>query len=648
MTGCDCRHRESDTAVLVAQGSAETDDSQRQKEVFDREIERLNALEDSPGILETPGGEKLVQAADRLNKWIRDRKPDELWKPDESFLDLESTVKETAEAARDAVRLLQVLRGEEGVTDKDGQPVKGSDTLEEERKQVVRQLELLEGNIQSFAQKTGLGNIGVFAENIGQLRKQFASLETIRNLNANAIRAFAKQKDAEVNQFIHLANSLEQYAAELRTDGMFLHVADVDYMKQGVWLKDISQWARGEKQQALERVKNLFDWTVCNVDLTRNRNNPFGLGAAVEVPLQYPWQTLLLGYGTVWDRAWIFIELLRQQRIDACLITTMVPSGGEGEPDVPMTWAVGVYLEGELYLFLPMYGLALPGPEGLCHAEDGSLEYKSVATFSQVLKDDRLLRQMDMSEDQKFPLTSQQLARSTALIVASPETASLRMKVIESELSGEQNMVLSTNTNEQRRVLDKLGYFQTIDIWKYPLRVKFEQILMSRVTSEMLAPFLTPNPKRVQGGLGYPLWTGRILYFKGRIPGQDSAMTAFQEARISDRDIMEFRSHAEFRNDPTREFWLRLITTDATYWLGLSSFEIDSTGSSKDFFLNLEKKSRKIWGGAVEYMLGRIAEQEKNYEEAVSRFRRAGNGPIAEGNRLRAKWLESMKKPPVE
>ena len=33
--------------------------------------------------------------------------------------------------------------------------------------------------------------------------------------------------------------------------------------------------------------------------------------------IQYPWQALVYGHGTVAHRAWVFVELCRQQQIDA-------------------------------------------------------------------------------------------------------------------------------------------------------------------------------------------------------------------------------------------------------------------------------------------------------------------------------------------
>ena len=61
----------------------------------------------------------------------------------------------------------------------------------------------------------------------------------------------------------------------------------------------------------LERAKNLFDWTVRNIQLEPDDPN--------RIP-QFPWETLLFGRGTATERAWVFILLLRQLDIDAAVL----------------------------------------------------------------------------------------------------------------------------------------------------------------------------------------------------------------------------------------------------------------------------------------------------------------------------------------
>lgn len=634
-SGCDCRDRRGSAIEALTAGGGEIDEARRQKEIFDSSLETLDSLENAPCLPETPGGEKLIQIADRLNKWIQARQPDEHWKPDETFLAVEAATSTTAGTARELVRMLHLLQEKE-VPDDDGRPVAASESLEAERKRITELLQRLETELTHLAKLVETADIAVFSNYVVELRKKFANLDAVRNLNAAGIRAFAKQLDTETEQFVNVADNLDKFTAELRVDGLFIQAADVDHLKQSLWMRNVSQWAQGDKQDHLERARNLFDWTVCNIDL-KDRSVSYelqGQGGRVTLPQQYPWQTLLLGHGTVWDRAWVFIELLRQQRLDACLLSVPHPE----QPEIPLVWAVGVLLDGEIYLFLPVFGMPLPGLSGPALAENGSLSFEDTATLSQVLRDDSLLRRLDMSEQDRFPVTAEMLRKTTVYLLGTPESVSMRMKVFEEELSGEQNMVLYTDIGEQRRRFAAVDGIDSVDVWRYPFRTKFEQLLLVRVTNNLMATFLIPNPKRQH----FPLWAGRILYFKGKITGQESAMTNYQEARIPDREIMEYRSHAAFRNDPLREQMYRLVSANASYWLGLASFEIDSLDAAKDCFTGLETSQYNAWQSSVQYMLGRLAERENQYDQAVRRFRLAAEGPSTLGHAVRAKWLREL------
>lgn len=628
--GCGCRPPSgSTTGALIQEGAAAVDASEREKETFDGEIENLSALENSPGLPGTPGADVLIQAADRLDKWIRDRSPDDDWQGEETFLALEKDARKTADTAGELVRLLQLIQEKE-VLDERGNPVKVSETLDTEWKRVVELLDRLVSELNGLGRDAGIPDIAPVAQNIVQLRDLFSSLETTGSMNARRIRAFAKQRETETRQLNALAENLDRFASELQIDGLFVRTPDVDYLKQCIWSRDIALWGRGKKQEPLERAKHLFDWTVCNIDL-KDGTVPFGPDRRIELPQQFPWQTMLLGYGTVWDRIWVFVELLRQQRIDACLLAVPHPE----QADFPLIWAVGVLSEGEIYLFIPMYGMPLPGSSGPALAEDGSLAFDDIATLSQVLKDDGLLRQLDFPGDAKFPITSKMLQNTNALLLAAPETVSLRMKVMENELSGEQNTVLYTNIQRQLELFRGTEGLKSVEIWKYPLRTKFKQILLSSVTTELMGIFTVPNPKRGD----FPLWAGRILYFKGMIQGQDGAMLRYQNARVPDREIMEYRNSPEFRNDPRRELMFRLVSANAGYWLGQAAFEIDSLAAASDFLVPLETNPNNLWRGSIQYTLGRIAERNKDYAEAARRFEAAADGPKAGGNRLRARWV---------
>jgi hypothetical protein len=135
-------------------------------------------------------------------------------------------------------------------------------------------------------------------------------------------------------------------ADELR-DGGFSE-AEARLLEQAVWCRDISQWARREAATDVDAAVALFDWTVRNLQLDAD-------GAREAVTVHHPWQALIYGHGTAAHRAWVFVELCRQQGIEAAVFQ---PAAGADDKPAPLL--VGALIDGEIYLFDPALGLPLP------------------------------------------------------------------------------------------------------------------------------------------------------------------------------------------------------------------------------------------------------------------------------------------------
>ena len=639
LVGCKPRGQ-SDAAALAGAAGAEFGDTQYQKENFDRSLELINSLDESPSLPNTPGFEKMVSIADRLNKWIRNQKPDDTWNPDTPFQAIENAAMLAAETAQKVVRTLALLQGE-SVPDDDGQPLTASESLQKERQAIVAGLEKLAAQTQTLASRADLPVVNRVSQSVSELQQKFTALENIPNLTAAHIRSFAKSLERETEGFISLAAVLEDYALQLKADGLFISTSDIEYLKQSAWTRDLSQWTGGNKRVLLDQAVQMCDWVVCNIEM-RNNWVPINQQQAVPVLQQHPWQTILLGYGTVHDRITVFLELLRQQRIDAALLALPNPSN----PEVSLFWAVGVLLDGEVYIFLLDYGFPMPGAEGVNVGDDGSLQFSSVATLSQLMQNETLFRNLDLSEERKFPITSEMLKQTTAYLFVPPESVSMRMKVLESELSGEQNMVLYTDPHELRRRFLSSPGIAAVDFWKYPLRTAFEQRFDPESTDNALEIFLIQRPHlNLDASVvsqHYPLWSGRVLYFKGAIGGQENAITKFQNTRVSDKELIEFRTHPQFRNSPAISMQLQWVSVQASYWLGTALFEVDSIGAAKDCLMGIRLNPLNTWRNQTEYLLGRIAEREKRYDDARRHYDLTAPSLSGMGNTTRAKWLPTQ------
>ena len=93
-------------------------------------------------------------------------------------------------------------------------------------------------------------------------------------------------------------------------------------VQEAVWLRDVGRSAQGDVLDELDRARNLFDWTVRNIQLEPDRLD--------RIP-QLPRETLLFGRGTASERAWVFILLLRQLDIDAAVLAVDQGRGAGGE-----------------------------------------------------------------------------------------------------------------------------------------------------------------------------------------------------------------------------------------------------------------------------------------------------------------------------
>ena len=637
LAGCK-RQGKNDAAQLLAEaGKSQAGDARFQKENFDRSLELINSLYDSPSLPNMPGFETLVNVGDRLDKWIRNQKPDDTWKPDTAFQEIERAAQSAANTAKQIVRSLRLLQGETILDDKE-QPIMATESLQQERQDVITGLEQFLTQTQTLASLSNVSVVNRVSQSIADLRQKFVALETIPNLTASGVRSWAKQLERETEGFASFAVVLEDYAVQLKTDGLFISTSDVEYLKQSTWLRDLSQWTCGDKRVLLDQAVQMCDWVVCNIEI-RNNWIPINRQQAVEVLPQHPWQTILLGYGTAQDRMTIFLELLRQRRIDAALLGVPDPQ----DPNVSLYWAVGVLLDNEIYVFLLNYGFPLPGADGVKVGDDGALEFSSVATLSQLMQDDSLLRRLDLSETQQFPITAEMLKQTTAHFFLTPESVSMRMKVLESELSGEQNMVLYTDPHELRRRFLASPGITGVAFWKYPFRTAFEQRFSPESTNEALSIFSVQRPRLNLDDSAvrrhYPLWSGRILYFKGAISGQDNAITKYQNTRVPDKEMIEYRSDPAFRNNPAVNIQLQWVTVQASYWLGAALFEMDSIGAAKDALMGIRTSPLNTWQVQTEYLLGRIAEREKRYDDARRHYHNTAPSLSGGGNAVRAKWL---------
>jgi hypothetical protein len=427
-------------------------------------------------------------------------------------------------------------------------------------------------------------------------------------------------------------------------------------LQEAIWTRDISQWARGKKQDEVSRARQLFDWTVRNIQL----ESPGGAqsGPAGKHLPQTAGQALLFGQGSAMERAWVFILLARQQGLEAAVLAVRESrdkdkdkesekdgrdADREKSKDMERTadkgnelraWAVAVRVGQELYLFDPQLGLPIPAPGGIKVDQAGQLDIYP-ATLSQAATNVEVLRQMDVPSGRSYPVKTSQAKQVVVLIEASPTYLARRMKLIESRLAGKQRVVLSTSPSAQADRWRACAHVGEVRLWTLPYETALSE---SRLDSdEVRQRMLLIMPFQV--GRSAELWKARLLYFKGQLAGDESATHYYQIARPSNADIS-----AAKLTPLERSLYIR-AKQNASYWLGLVSYERGKFPEAIDYFATrtLQAWPDGPWTSGANYNLGRTYEASGQIGKAIAQYRH--EKPAADvAQLLRAAWLEKNGK----
>lgn len=415
--------------------------------------------------------------------------------------------------------------------------------------------------------------------------------------------------------------------------------ADGIELRQAIWLRDVSNWAAGSTQDDLERARRLFDWIVRNVQIDPSYDE-----GAVR---RQAWQTLLLGHGPAEDRTWIFMLMARQQGLDV----VMLADNGDGDQPAK-DWLPALFHEGELYLFEPTLGLPVPSPDG-----------NGIATLSQAAADESVLRRLDLDDDHRYENMPANLQNMTVLLEASPIYLSQRMALLESQLAGEQSVVLSAEPSALAKRLRAAKHVADVRLWPLPYNRLEQQAAMGRKGREALAaefePFLVPFPRQLKKKVELvpALWKGRVRHLLGQFEGEEGAMRYYQIARPSDEIIAHGPALTpvemnDLRGKVPPEEWQasgqRFIELapvakhDASYWLGLIAYENENYQTAANYFSKrtLDVNPKSPWRSGALYNLARAEEALERFPDAIELYRQI-DSPQRHGNLLRARRLQS-------
>ncbi|MFP6703020.1 MAG: hypothetical protein VB861_14830 [Planctomycetaceae bacterium] len=198
---------------------------------------------------------------------------------------------------------------------------------------------------------------------------------------------------------------------------------DVTHIRDALWYSRISKRVASAAKTDLDRATRLFDYVVRNIVLRSDEDT--------RLPLA-PFGIAMFGEGNAKDRAWLFINLLRQLRIDGVVLRSSdlaeSPAGG---------LLVGVLLDGKLYLYDPLLGLPVPAVS----ATKGVSAIRP-ATLSEAIDNPAVLDSLATPKGVAYRFTSKSLSSVCVSLVGATSYWAPRMRPLQLALSSDNDALL--------------------------------------------------------------------------------------------------------------------------------------------------------------------------------------------------------------
>ncbi len=429
---------------------------------------------------------------------------------------------------------------------------------------------------------------------------------------------------------------LESLPPALRKSGepilardMFDAAGDVVAVRDRCWLAAIARTARRDAVDDLEVAEALFRWVVRS--LASVADPPMVPSEATPGSRWFlPGEILLAGRASGAQRAWVFIELLRQAGLEGVMLAT--PSPGEG----PMRpWIPAVVIGREAYLFETAYGFPVPGPGG-----DG------IATLRQAASDPSVLAALSLPE-RAYPVSSTDAATVGVLIVADPWSLSARMSHLETELGPQHGIHVVVDASavaEHAAAATPLGATAPRGLWTFPWETIARRQRASQALVDELGPLemALPRDEASRGGPLYrPLFAGRVREFRGDLDGPDGAKAAYMAARPSRTIIASLVASVPEGQAAAVTKRLVRVKEDATYWLGLAMLAEGQFAAAEDYLarMTLEASPDSRWTDAARVNLATALVGLGRPADAV-RYLLEDGSPQRFGSRLTARRID--------
>lgn len=416
------------------------------------------------------------------------------------------------------------------------------------------------------------------------------------------------------------------------------------------------------QKDSLVRAAKLFDWTIRNISVKPEIEPgqkifapspalPFGMTIEGLGYSQSIFETFFRGSGDWLQRTAVFLALCQQAEVPACILKV---SASKHKPT--RYWLAGVHVGGEVYLFDCRLGMPV------INAEQNGL-----ATLTQVISDDLVLRRMNIPGLLDYPFQKQDIQQCSALLMLNPQAMSNRFCLLQESLAGDIRANVFDNPGSLYKVFSSTQGISSIGIWEIPLLASLYSEKLSELTRDdrRLAVHTKRNWYHLdpEGAGKNGLALGRWQHLLGKVNSAENgdeigAKGIYLNQRLPEYEITQLRDDVSLqlqygiRRDlgvtPSEydsqilkiQEIMRTGKLTATYWLGIIQFESRNFNSAVDWLKICASGNHEIseLSSAARYNLARCYENLGDVSSAVELLRTKGD-PQEHGNRIRSRLL---------
>jgi hypothetical protein len=429
-------------------------------------------------------------------------------------------------------------------------------------------------------------------------------------------------------------------------------------MFRDMWVEHLAKESRGDAE-ILDDVLCLFDWTVRNVQLLPPPPQAPPVDPSADVSadvvefkgfagvgyLQLPDDTILMGVADVWERAEVFLGLLRQRQIPAAVLAFRVD--GRLKP-----WACGVAIGKHVYLLDPQLGLPL------AVFGEGRL-----ATLAELVESPEKFRRYDVGSTFVYPFAIEEGAEIVALVSAPPFSLTRAAQLIQSRMTGQQHWRISMDAAGVAAAFTKTPAVVDAQLWAQPIQWQVYVRLLNEERARNTELANRYQAARFVFDEG-PLPRARKLHIRGLFEkhdgGQSGALIFYRDLRqteeaiagvATNRFLLKLLGIRQDRYEAEDVFAAQIRVAQrillmsrehASYFLGLVNYETGNFATSANWLerRTLDDFPQGEWRFGAKYNLARALERAGDWERARS-ILLVSESPQRHGDLLRARLIRT-------